>query len=539
MAEVSIPTDTTDVRPAYLIGALSAGAGVIHLMMAPVHAASSQLEAIGFAAAGWFQIVVAMLLVFRPSRRLLAVAGLGNAVILTAWVWSRTKGLPVGSNPWQPEAVGRVDLTSALFEAGVVIGAIVQLTPHPKHRLSAVASIIGALAVVGVTTAVLVSPETADHHGGAGSAGSSADPVAATANARCDEAFNPVSYWREATLSGALAVPSAGTDNASGMPGGHPHGAASSAAASPPPTLGPLRGKGSAELDRLFKMANEPGEAAAGFVVGELANASDAEYEEFVRALNPANNTGHGASASGNSTTGSSAAGEGPAMSHLGPQPWQPMTDTAACAQVRSELDQARAVANRYPTAESAMAAGYVRIAPYVPGIASHWMKFSTVDGKFNIDEPEMLLYDGNGKDAKITGLSYYLLYDSDSPPTQGFTGDNDAYHRHLGLCTSPAGVIGDSTTTDEQCAAMGGKKSNGGSGWMSHAWVVPGCESPWGVFSGINPLLDGNLGKESGKNGGNCAASNVKKRYNLAPASKATMPTTTVAATGEQAAGE
>ena len=34
----------------------------------------------------------------------------------------------------------------------------------------------------------------------------------------------------------------------------------------------------------------------------------------------------------------------------------------------------------------------------------------------------------------------------------------------------------------------MGGKKAEGGNGWMSHAWVVPGCESPWGVFSGATP---------------------------------------------------
>jgi hypothetical protein len=30
-----------------------------------------------------------------------------------------------------------------------------------------------------------------------------------------------------------------------------------------------------------------------------------------------------------------------------------------------------------------------------VPGIAAHYMNFSLVDRTFNVEEPEMLLYDG------------------------------------------------------------------------------------------------------------------------------------------------
>ena len=48
----------------------------------------------------------------------------------------------------------------------------------------------------------------------------------------------------------------------------------------------------------------------------------------------------------------------------------------------------------------------------------------------------------------------------------------------------------------------------------MSHAWVVPGCESPWGVFSAASPLLDDALGAEN--NGPGCAGSSVRDRYDL-----------------------
>ena len=65
----------------------------------------------------------------------------------------------------------------------------------------------------------------------------------------------------------------------------------------------------------------------------------------------------------------------------------------------------------------------------------------------------------------------------------------------------------------------MGGHKSGGSSGWMSHAWIVPGCESPWGVFSGENPVLDAHVGQATGKPGSEgCAKSKAAKRYDQSP---------------------
>jgi hypothetical protein len=207
-----------------------------------------------------------------------------------------------------------------------------------------------------------------------------------------------------------------------------------------------------------------------------------------------------------------------PTMGHAGPHPWEAMVDPQACAQLESELGRARATAARYPTVTEAVADGYFRVTGYVPGIAAHYMKFDIVDETFEIEQPEMLLYDGTKPESKIIGLSYYVQLEGTAQPTQGFTGSNDHYHRHLGLCVSGEGVIGDSTTTDEECQARGGAKAPGFEGWMSHAWVVPGCESPWGVFAAVNPLLDDALGKASGANDGGCQAAGVRDRYDLAP---------------------
>jgi len=389
---------------------------------------------------------------------------------------------------------------------------------------------------------VLVNPLTADHHGEAtlstGTAAATAQPVSVTTQ-RCDQSLNPVSYWKEAKWSGAdvsLADQPQSTGAATGAKDhhGNPVGAAGTPYQSTPTTLGPLKGRGSPQLDKLIGLSGQSGEAAAAVAVAEMAKANDAEYEEFIKTMNPASGLKMASPTSSSDT-------EDHSMGHLGPQPWKAMTNPADCDAVRRELDQARAVAARFTTAQSAIDAGYRRVAPYLPGIASHWMKFSLVDGKFNIDEPEMLLYDGNGPDAHIAGLSYYVSLQGDNQPSQGFTGDNDLYHRHLGLCTSRAGgVIGDSTTSEEECKAAGGFKAGGGSGWMSHAWVVPGCESPWGVFSGINPLLDDKLGKASGTDNGGCAGSGVRARYDLRPGTAESMPvtTTTTGARTETASG-
>ena len=80
--------------------------------------------------------------------------------------------------------------------------------------------------------------------------------------------------------------------------------------------------------------------------------------------------------------------------------------------------------------------------------------------------------------------------------------------------------VVGDTTLSEEECAQIGGVKQTGGAGWMSHAWVVPGCESPWGVFSAASPVLDDALGADNG--GPHCAGSSVRDRYDMGDAPEA-----------------
>jgi len=153
------------------------------------------------------------------------------------------------------------------------------------------------------------------------------------------------------------------------------------------------------------------------------------------------------------------------------------------------QLLEARDIAERFSTVKKAEAAGYRAVTPYIPLIGAHYMKFLTVDGTFDIEQPEMLLYDGTKPTSRIVGLSYYVRGDAEP---KGFAGPNDRWHRHLGLCidTDNPFVLGDEQTTERECRRRGGVKADGADGWMVHAWVVPGWESTNGVFSAENPQL-------------------------------------------------
>ena len=177
---------------------------------------------------------------------------------------------------------------------------------------------------------------------------------------------------------------------------------------------------------------------------------------------------------------------------HGGPVPHKVITDRAVRDQLADELETARSAAEQFPTAADAMRAGYFRVTPYVPLIGAHYMNFGYVDGEFDPTHPEMLLYDANGPDAHMVGLSYYVV--SEDGPPEGFAGPDDYWHEHLGLCVNATGVIGGEDTTEEECEELGGFKTDGDGKYMVHAWVVPGWESPWGVFSDEHPDLVENL---------------------------------------------
>jgi hypothetical protein len=561
------PPETTAVARVALAAVLL-GPAAIHFAMIPSHAAESAAEAIGFAVAAWAGALLGVGMLVRPARRLLTAAVVVNVAMIAIWVRSRTAGLPFGSHAGHKEAATGIDLLSTGMEAAAVLLCIALLVkPGLGRRLGLAGGVIaGAVASFAMvaTSVALASPSARNHaassHGDAavtdaghvhsadaatgineGLLATNADGT--TAPAADDGHAHPAdTTGGSSAVAGGAALPGAdgGSDGGS-ADDGHNHGAGAAIPASLLAdrcdlALNPVSfwdetnvvhggaavaaTPGTATLDELIAETTRPGgEAKDAKVVAMLGEASDAEYHQWINWLPAYVGAAHAASAS---SAPDDNAGHG---GHLGPQPWTAMTDQAECDQLNKELDQARSVAMKYPHPPDAEDAGWTKVTGYVPGIAAHYMKFGIVDGTFDIGEPEMLLYDGTDPTSSIVGLSYYMIHDSDYEPTQGFTGPNDHFHRHIGLCVNGTGVIGDSTTTEEECAARGGVKQGGTGGWMNHVWIVPGCESPWGMFSGASPLLENSLHDASGTDGGGCAGSNVRSRFDMTPGTVDNVP--------------
>ena len=111
-------------------------------------------------------------------------------------------------------------------------------------------------------------------------------------------------------------------------------------------------------------------------------------------------------------------------------------------------------------------------------------------DGSVDARYPVGYIYDGTSPTSKITGLMFVSIKGGAAPA--GFAGPNDHWHRHRNLCIQygPNGKITvpfapDRDVTRAQCDTVHGDFMPR-TVWMVHAWVVPGWESPKGVFSPI-----------------------------------------------------
>jgi hypothetical protein len=451
------PDMLTSVR--VVVAAALVGAAVIHFAYAPVHLEENTVHGVFFLALGWAQLGLAFALYrWREARWPWSAIALVNAGVIALWLVTRTAGLP-GS---EPEPWGFPDGLASGLEAVAVLGSLLALRPalasRPAPRINPVFAGVGALALMGLVSAS-VTPSIAGEHG-----------------------------HDEAATAGDPGHDMSAMAPGETMPSGDGHDHGDGAAASAPAV------DRSDRCDLGFNTASyndaaQPGSPAAHPEGGEVGFTIEDWAKVFV---DPASGDSPDVIAAGiNANPGFKETILNGTMTHtLDPEPWNPLTSQAQCDKLADELEQARAVIERYPTVADGEAAGYKRIAPYVPGIASHYINVGYLRDGFNIEQPEMLLYDGTDPTSHIVGLSYYIFQETDEEPTEGFTGDNDHYHRHFGLCLREGQVIGGNNTSPEECAARGGGTLDGSGGWMSHVWLVPGCESDWGVFSGANPAL-------------------------------------------------
>ena len=125
------------------------------------------------------------------------------------------------------------------------------------------------------------------------------------------------------------------------------------------------------------------------------------------------------------------------------------------------ELKAARAATAKYQNIENAIKDGYADISVVVQHMGFHYMKASLADDKFEIEKPEILVYNKNHQGhVELVAVEYAVpipLTPNAAP--QGFTGDADVWTY--------------STTFNL---------------WLLHAWVWE--YNPAGIFNPTNPLI-------------------------------------------------
>lgn len=178
-----------------------------------------------------------------------------------------------------------------------------------------------------------------------------------------------------------------------------------------------------------------------------------------------------------------------------GPEFQQAISDEDRIELAR-QLTLAREVALQYPTVADAEAFGLVRAGPFAPGLGAHYISYenaaANADGLMSDDDirqPLAWIYDGTHQNSRISGLFYGTIAEN----AEGLAGPNDIWHGHSNICivTAPDGRIdtplgADRDANTEDCDKVGGTMIFR-SQYLLHVWVVPGYESPEGVFSHLS----------------------------------------------------
>lgn len=162
------------------------------------------------------------------------------------------------------------------------------------------------------------------------------------------------------------------------------------------------------------------------------------------------------------------------------------------------QLTLAREVALSLPTVADAEAAGLHRAGPFTPGLGAHYINYGNAGGDADgvmsdddIRKPIAWIYDGTHPDSRVSGL----FYSRSMKDGVGFAGPNDIWHVHKDIClvSTPTGfdtpLGADHSTTKKECDAIKGNLIKQ-TGYLLHVWVVPGYESPEGVWAHVTSAV-------------------------------------------------
>ena len=183
------------------------------------------------------------------------------------------------------------------------------------------------------------------------------------------------------------------------------------------------------------------------------------------------------------------------------------------CVAMSAFFDYSKVFAEQWKTEGAAEDDGWREVTPYVNGMGTHHVRGGItpamladpsfnrqnpildgvgLDAKFDPLKPEVLQYDGNGRDARLVGFDYYVRTNTGRPP-EGFPGNIDWWHHHPWIChrRSDAAMIA-FNTTDANCTAQNGVNVNMANYYMLHVWVLNDMKFTPDVFAGMIPCISG-----------------------------------------------
>lgn len=141
------------------VALLSATAAMVHFAAVDMQGGGYLPFTLAFAALAVFQLAWTLLVLMRPSRRLLASGAFVNLATVAIWVWSRTTGLPFGPDPGKPESVAFADVTATALESGLVLMAgwlMARPLPRGHGRRAAANALILGLVLIPPTTLAMI-----------------------------------------------------------------------------------------------------------------------------------------------------------------------------------------------------------------------------------------------------------------------------------------------------------------------------------------------------------------------------------------------
>lgn len=107
-------------------------AAAIHGAVVPHHLQEAWLFGLFFLVTAGLQLWWGIAVQRDASPRLLAAGAAGSALLAALWIVSRTAGLPIGVQPWRPEAVGAIDVVATAAEILIVAVVMQQRRAVPR-----------------------------------------------------------------------------------------------------------------------------------------------------------------------------------------------------------------------------------------------------------------------------------------------------------------------------------------------------------------------------------------------------------------------